>query len=293
MSDMREAFEEHHPLMGLVSWSDFDDCYTAMTDSGLDLAEERTLQFHAWRLAWNRWKNEAVGHLDEDGKGLYARITHDDVTRYRASVGDPVYLRPQSQKAQGDHPDDRAVDLFALAMKSKLAHARRKGRSGWDDPTQCSIESLASMLADHLHKDNYGNFLDIANFCMMLHQRGAGPEVLQQAQVEPAAYARMLDGVVDWDECCLFPDSGSGIDDLHEREDADEYDIVPLYAALPAPAAVPEVEQISRFIKIMSEIALDLDGGNDWDDDPIPDDLWQLYREATSKPNQTGPRNAD
>lgn len=90
---MRHVFEEMHPLMGLVSWSDFDDSYTALTDSGLDLAEDRTLQFHAWRLAWTLRENEAVGHLDEDGEGLYARVTHDDVARCNAKVGDPVYLR--------------------------------------------------------------------------------------------------------------------------------------------------------------------------------------------------------
>ena len=77
------------------------------------------------------------------------------------------------------HPDDMAVDRFAAAMKIKLAAAREKGRSGWDDPTACPVEHLAELLVSHVGKGNHGNFEDIANLAMMLHQRGADPSVLQ------------------------------------------------------------------------------------------------------------------
>jgi len=79
------------------------------------------------------------------------------------------------------HPDDVAVDRFALAMKAKLADARAKGRTGWDDPAQCSVGYLAQLLVDHIGKDNAGNFEDVANLAMMLHQRGADPSVLAEA----------------------------------------------------------------------------------------------------------------
>ena len=79
------------------------------------------------------------------------------------------------------HPDDLAVDRFALAMKAKLADARSKGRSGWDDLAQCSVEYLAQLLVGHIGKDNAGNFEDVANLAMMLHQRGADPSVLAEA----------------------------------------------------------------------------------------------------------------
>lgn len=78
------------------------------------------------------------------------------------------------------HPDDVAVDRFALAMKAKLADARTKGRSGWDDPARCSVEFLAQLLVGHIGKDNAGNFEDVANLAMMLHQRGADPYVLAE-----------------------------------------------------------------------------------------------------------------
>lgn len=79
------------------------------------------------------------------------------------------------------HPDDAAVDQFAQVMKAKLAKARAKGRSGWDDPAQCSPEYLADLLAGHVRKGNDGNFVDVANFAMMLHQRDAAPSVMPDA----------------------------------------------------------------------------------------------------------------
>src|SRR5690606_30158484 len=44
-----------------------------------------------------------------------------------------------------------------------------------------SEEYLARLLIEHLAKGNEGNFEDIANLCMMLHQRGAHPRVLAAA----------------------------------------------------------------------------------------------------------------
>lgn len=79
------------------------------------------------------------------------------------------------------HSDDAAVDRFAAAMKHKLEIAREKGRSGWDDQAKCSVEFLAELLCGHLGKGNAGTFEDVANFAMMLHQRGAEPSVLQEA----------------------------------------------------------------------------------------------------------------
>ena len=67
------------------------------------------------------------------------------------------------------HPDDAAVDRFAAAMKEKLAEARAKGRGGWENKDECSAQTLSNMLRDHVGK---GDPRDVANFCMMLHQRG-------------------------------------------------------------------------------------------------------------------------
>lgn len=78
------------------------------------------------------------------------------------------------------HPDNLAVDQFAAAMKTKLAEGRAKGRNSWDKPW-VKDEQLAELLVKNLPKGNPGNFEDIANFAMMLHQRGADPKELTLA----------------------------------------------------------------------------------------------------------------
>lgn len=66
------------------------------------------------------------------------------------------------------HSDDVAVDLFAAAMKAKLAQKRAEGRGGWETP-ECTADFLSGLLRDHVEK---GDPLDVGNFAMMLHQRG-------------------------------------------------------------------------------------------------------------------------
>lgn len=67
------------------------------------------------------------------------------------------------------HPDDLAVVRFSLVMRDKLAAARAKGRGGWEDRTAVDAGELSEMLRDHVDK---GDPVDVANFAMMLQQRG-------------------------------------------------------------------------------------------------------------------------
>jgi hypothetical protein len=67
------------------------------------------------------------------------------------------------------HSDQLAVRKFADAMEAKMAVSRGRGRSGWNDPAECTIEDLQTGLALHLPK---GDPVDVANFCMMLWNRG-------------------------------------------------------------------------------------------------------------------------
>lgn len=75
------------------------------------------------------------------------------------------------------HTDDEAVAQFAEAMRSKMAAARAKGRSGWDDPEDCGISYLQELLVGHVYK---GDPIDVANFCMMLWHRGGRTVVEDQ-----------------------------------------------------------------------------------------------------------------
>jgi len=88
-------------------------------------------------------------------------VTLSDVRRARAALRAKGGDRP--------HSDDLAVDRFAAAMKTKLAQKRAEGRGGWDDKDACSGEWLSRLLRGHVEK---GDPVDVANFAMMLHQRG-------------------------------------------------------------------------------------------------------------------------
>lgn len=136
-----------------------------------------------------------IGTIDEDGN--FYEVVKVEASQYDAAgesqkIAESIvalwaYAAAPAQPAV--HPDDAAVDRFAAAMKAKLAKAREKGRGGWDDPAQCSVEFLAKLLVEHLTKGNAGTFEDVANFAMMLHQRGADPQVLAReaaAQSAPA-----------------------------------------------------------------------------------------------------------
>lgn len=104
---------------------------------------------------------DAIAGLLDDEKflGLFAAPVAAKVPTIKESL----------KVVQAQHPDDVAVDQFAVAMKTKLAQKRAEGRGGWEDKAQCSQDRLSLMLRGHVAK---GDPVDVANFAMMLHQRG-------------------------------------------------------------------------------------------------------------------------
>lgn len=66
------------------------------------------------------------------------------------------------------HFDDHAVNRFAAVMKGKLASKRLQGRGGWQEP-EVPNGYLSRLLREHVDK---GDPVDVANFAMMIHQRG-------------------------------------------------------------------------------------------------------------------------
>lgn len=91
-----------------------------------------------------------------------------DILEHAAHVARAAPQPASPAQPAAQHPDDAAVDRFAAAMKDKLAAARAKGRSGWDDP-ECSQDRLSHMLREHVAK---GDPRDVANFCAFLWCRG-------------------------------------------------------------------------------------------------------------------------
>lgn len=123
------------------------------------------------------------------GDAEQAMIAMGDLSRMISAPSDTSAVSLEA------HRDNTAVDRFASAMKSKLSEGRAAGRYGWHDPKLCSDLHIARMLIEHLPKGNAGNFEDIANLSMMLHQRGADPAVLAKAAAQkpdPAVVVRVV-----------------------------------------------------------------------------------------------------
>lgn len=86
----------------------------------------------------------------------------------------------REQREGTQHPDDLAVDLFAVAMKAKLEFARNnRGRGGWQNKDECSADLLSKLLRGHVDK---GDPTDVANFCCFLWNRGEGIQPQPEAQ---------------------------------------------------------------------------------------------------------------
>lgn len=64
--------------------------------------------------------------------------------------------------------DYRLVYFAGEAMKEKLGIARSRGRGGWWNPEECSIDLLRQMLRDHVEK---GDMRDVMNIAAMIYVR--------------------------------------------------------------------------------------------------------------------------
>lgn len=108
--------------------------------------------------------------------------------------------------------DRFSVDAFADAMKDKMDAARAKGRGGWEDPSQCSADDLSRLLREHVDK---GDPRDVANFCMMLHQRGEAIAARQPVGQEPIELSGIADALSEgrgfWRTCSGCHESNEGV----------------------------------------------------------------------------------
>lgn len=94
-------------------------------------------------------------------------------------------IEPQPDP-RDEHFDDYAVRSFAKMMAAKMAASRAKGRGGWSDPAQCSVEYLRQLLYAHLDK---GDPVDVANICMMLRHYEASTAHEYESSAMAAACA--------------------------------------------------------------------------------------------------------
>jgi hypothetical protein len=86
---------------------------------------------------------------------------------------------------------------FAAAMATKMHQAAMKGHSGWDDQELCTTEALQVLLREAVAK---GDPVDVANYAMMLHARGAGtamPDAFNVLFLENMSMRDALRAVLD------------------------------------------------------------------------------------------------
>lgn len=122
------------------------------------------------------------------------------LTKHRLRLDAPQPAEPVSQ-----HPDDAAVDAFAVIMKAKLKRARdEKGRGGWQD---MSAAELSAMLREHVEK---GDPVDVANLAMMLSLNGQRIAPAEPVKVPSVDLAHEI-----WAAAQTAP--GEGIEDAVER----------------------------------------------------------------------------
>jgi hypothetical protein len=156
------------------------------------------------------------------------------------------------------HPDDIAVDEFAAAMKAKMAEARAKGRSGWQD---CAPADLSRMLREHIEK---GDPRDVANFCMMLwqHEEPIGKEQEPaQADAQAVHFVRERVGG-NWIECISAHDPRGYMD--HRVFEFRTLYTRPADSAAERQAGYLEgLERAINFVEQEAKEALDLFGSDD------------------------------
>ncbi|MGE8366020.1 hypothetical protein [Cupriavidus sp.] len=92
------------------------------------------------------------------------------------------------------HADDIAVDQLATAMKAKLAACRAKGKHGWDNPLECSIERLANLLAEAVVK---GDPVDIANYAAMLYARTYAHKLIGESALRGLLHRARVHTAID------------------------------------------------------------------------------------------------
>ena len=92
-----------------------------------------------------------------------AKIREDVASIRRLASGDQDARQIYDKLA-----DDRLVRHAANAMQEKLQLARVKGRGGWWNSDECTIEHLRTLLREHVEK---GDMRDVLNLAAMVYVR--------------------------------------------------------------------------------------------------------------------------
>lgn len=90
-------------------------------------------------------------------------IRQDIESIRRLASGDPDARQTYDMIA-----DDKLVRHAADAMREKLKLARVRGRGGWWNSDECTVDDLRSLLREHIEK---GDMRDVLNLAAMVYVR--------------------------------------------------------------------------------------------------------------------------
>lgn len=94
--------------------------------------------------------------------------TNDYIREDVASIRRLASGDPDARQIYDKLADDRLVRHAANAMQEKLQLARVKGRGGWWNSDECTIEHLRTLLREHVEK---GDMRDVLNLAAMVYVR--------------------------------------------------------------------------------------------------------------------------
>jgi hypothetical protein len=146
--------------------------------------------------------------------------TNDYIREDVASIRRLASGDPDARQIYDKLADDRLVRHAANAMQEKLQLARVKGRGGWWNSDECTIEHLRTLLREHVEK---GDMRDVLNLAAMVYVREIAdmrPNKIKQSEIDSSN------------------DFGGSINLWRQKYDCD----VPVYLAQqPAPSAVADL----------------------------------------------------
>lgn len=94
--------------------------------------------------------------------------TNDYIREDVASIRRRASGDPDAREVYDKLADDRLVRHAANAMREKLQLAREKGRGGWWNSDECTIDNLRILLREHVEK---GDMRDVLNLAAMVYLR--------------------------------------------------------------------------------------------------------------------------
>ena len=107
--------------------------------------------------------------------------TNDYIREDIASVRRLANGDPDARHIYDMIADDKLVRHAADAMQEKLKLARVKGRGGWWNSDECTIDDLRSLLREHVEK---GDMRDVLNLAAMIYVREIA-DMRPNDQVQP------------------------------------------------------------------------------------------------------------